>query len=105
MEPPLAKTLHLILLAALGAWLGYGLFLIATVGDPEFGRWTDHFFALWPALGVQLLYPLLHLATAKAPWTRPWRIVRRVHLAVVLLACTGLVLLFLSTPDVSGFSS
>lgn len=101
----LAKALHLLLLAALVVWLGWGIFLLITVGDPEFGIWPHHFFAAWPALCAQALYPMLHWATAKLPWTTPWRVVRGLHLAVVLLALLGLGLLVLATPDVSGFTS
>lgn len=105
MNPTLAKALHLSLLVALVFWLGWSVLLIITVGDPAFGSWTDHFFTAWPALCVQALYPVLHWTTTTLPWTRPWRLVRGLHLALVLLALLGFGLLYLATPDVSGFSS
>lgn len=105
MSLTLAKTLHLSLLAAFVIWFAWSVLLIATVGDPEFGSWTHHFFIAWPALCVQPLYLALHWATTKLPWTRPWRLVRGLHLALVLLTLLGFGLLVLATPDVSGFSS
>ncbi|HRH37238.1 MAG TPA: hypothetical protein PK760_02765 [Flavobacteriales bacterium] len=56
-------------------------------------------------LVAQLSYPLFWWMTPKQAWTGAWRRLRMAHGIALLLALLVLAFAWLSTPDVSGFSS
>ena len=77
--------------------------------DSTWGRWArahprafEHSF---DPVVAQLSYPVFRVLTRWSEWTGFWSILRRSHLGLVLLIVFSLLLLFLTTPDVSGFRS
>ncbi len=54
---------------------------------------------------VQLGYPLFWWFTRGSAWTGFWGWLRSAHLIAVVALLLGIGLLFLATPDVSGFTS
>jgi hypothetical protein len=56
-------------------------------------------------LGFQLTYPLFLWFTVAQSWKGAWRALRLAHGIVIVLVLLAVGLSFLTTPDVSGFTS
>ena len=112
----LVKTLlrSLLMLYALCFWLGLWLWWelqhVRSGFPPEgpgFLKWWHHVEGQ-PELNLFLLqlgYPLFWWFTRKPAWTGIWGWLRKAHGIAVVVLVVALLLLFLATPDVSGFRS
>lgn len=94
----------------LGLWLWWELQHVRSgypPMEPGFLKWWSDLEGQ-PELDLFLLqlgYPVFWWFTRKHPWSGFWGGLRKAHLIAVIALVSGLVLLFLTTPDVSGFTS
>ncbi len=75
--------------------------------EPGFLHWW-HDLEGQPELDLFLLqlgYPVFWWFTRKPAWTGLWGWLRKAHGIALIALVLGLFLLFLATPDVSGFTS
>ena len=75
--------------------------------DEYLGRWARAnpwaFEHSSDPVAAQLSYPLFWILTRRMGWSGFWFYLRMTHLALCLLVFVVLLVLFLATPDVSGF--
>ena len=105
-KPPslIVRSIQILFLFLFALWLALSVHYMLHPRDP-FSKWSDAFFIPWYAPVPQLAYPAFALLTRRSAWIGPWRIARMVQGIAVTLLILGFLLLVMSTPDVSGFSS
>lgn len=111
-DMPVLRLILLVFVASfcLGLWLWWQLHLLRSgypPTEPGFLKWW-HDLEGQPELDLFLLqlgYPVFWWFTRKLAWTGFWGWLRKVHGLAVIVLVVALLLLFMATPDVSGFTS
>ncbi len=77
--------------------------------DEALGRWAMAHpwafeFSFYP-VALQITYPVFWWLTRKMQWTGFWRTIRTTHIILVCSVILIILILWMATPDVSGFTS